>query len=225
MENKSMSNNKNNQNTQSYHTPHFNPYHYYPPYHYLPNYTEQNNYNIDNLYKNINSLKKDILHLQSLYYHDRMDINIANHYIDSSVKEINKLKFDINQMKNYYDNKYKIYDNRINNAFRKISRLEHNNKNKNDEQNDSSNIETRIIRINGESNNMPLFPLLSMLGENMKKNTNEKNDLLDSEDEYDENINLYEINNNEIDDDIIEIDMNINSIEDLIKIEIGRAHV
>ena len=86
-----MSNNKNNQNTQSYHTPHFNPYHYYPPYHYLPNYTEQNNYNIDNLYKNINSLKKDILHLQSLYYHDRMDINIANHYIDSSVKEINKL--------------------------------------------------------------------------------------------------------------------------------------
>lgn len=198
----------------------YNPYNIYP-YQYLPYYAEQNDYNIDNLYKNIDSLKRDISHLQSLYHYDRMDINIANHYIDSSVKEINKLKFDIGQMKNYYDNKYKIYDNRLNNAFKKIYKLEKNNK---DESNENpSNIETRIIRINGESNNMPLFPLLSMLGGNMKSNNVEKNDLLDSEDEYDDNINLYEENNNELneelnEEDIIEIDMNINTIDDLIKI-------
>ena len=233
MENTSMSNNQHN--SPSGYMPNFNntphnlykSYQSYPYYPYLPYYPDHNDNNIDNLYKNIDALKKDISYLQSLYYHDRMDINIANHYIDCSVKEINKLKQDINQMKIFYDNKYKQYDSRINNAYKKIYKLEKSNKKnineENNESNDNSpNIETRIIRINGESNNMPLFPLLSMLGGDMKNNNVKKNDLLDSEDEYDDNINLYEqINidiNDDDDDEIIEIDMNINTIDDLIKI-------
>jgi len=234
MENTSMSNNQQSRYIPQFHNtnqyPYYSGYPYYPnlPY-YVDNMVNSDNNidnNINNLYKNIDSLKKDISQLQSMYYHDKMDINIANHYIDCSVKEISKLKQDITQMKIFYDNKYKLYDSRLNNAYKKIYKLEkYNKKNTNEENSETNdntpNIETRIIRINGETNNMPLFPILSMLGGDMKNNNIKKNDLLDSEDEYDENINLYEhIEVNTNDDEIIEIDMNINTIDDLIKIGI-----
>ena len=176
---------------------------------------------------------QDLLQLKVLNYHNRTDINIANHYIDTSIIEINKLKSDISEIKSNCNKQFNNFNSRINNAYKKIDKLNkstHNSINKSNDQDSEPEIETKIIQIGG--NNMqgmpPIFPLLSMLGGmnnmNNMNNMNENaktNELIDSEDEYNENIDIYESisdNENIEDNDIIEIDMKINNIDDLINI-------
>ena len=75
----------------------------------------------------------------------------------------------------------------------------------------------KIIQISSPSNNLPFLPLLSHIFGTDKKE--EKNELLDSEDEYDDTINLYENPYNDSEEDnIIDINMKIETIDDLINI-------
>jgi hypothetical protein len=135
---------------------------------------------------------------------------------------MHKIKADIIDMKKYCTTQFNIYDKRLNNAFRKISNLEKNNTNK---KNEDPISETRIIKIGGNNSSSmpPLFPILSMFGgiNKDKDKEPETNELIDSEDEYNENVDVYEYESNEDMDimtDIIEVEMEINTIDDLINI-------
>ena len=195
---------------------------------------------INYLMNTIEQLKNDISQLKTLHYVDRNDINIANRFIDKSIYEISKLTHDINNLNVTIKNNGNIINSRINNAYKKIYdlekkiklnklRTEHNSDNedddklKNNKKLKSDNIITKIIKIDDPTTKgfPQIFQFLgSMLSPNIdnKDKYKDNNDLIDSEDDYDDTKDIYE-NINNIDSeiqDIIEINLNINTINDLL---------
>jgi len=226
---------------QSQYSPHQSQY-YYQNQRYSQNlhypqayssYTQQipNNYEYQHLFYDIEHIKKDLLQLKMLYNIDSNDVKIANSYIDNSIKQINKINLDIKQLNEKLNKHEQHIDNRMNNAYKKIYNLEgaiklkknkikdNENDTSSDNNSDTKGFTTKIIKINDISK--PSFiPLLgSMLfnssNETKKENTNE---LIDSEDEYDDAINVYSTIENLKDNDIIEINIEIKTLDELIEL-------
>jgi hypothetical protein len=200
------------------------------------NFNESSNYNLNDqlvyIKNSIDRLGYEIEKLKTLQQIERNDNYITNQYIDKSISEFNKIKNniqEINDNNTCTNNTFRTFDKRINDAFKKINKLNNdfdklNNKKSfkhKDKDNDGENEDQsfgKIIKISSPSQNLQLLPFLNLFG-GMDKKEEPKNELLDSEDEYDNLINVYEVDSsNEEDNDIIEFDEEIKSIDNLIEI-------
>ena len=160
-----------------------------------------------------------------LYNVDKTDVKIANSYIDKSISQINKIKIDIDDLNTKINKNNDVMNNRMNMAYKKIYNLEKSvrldklkNVNSKDN-NDNDNSITKIIRLDQNSKIPQFFPLLSgMICNNNNNKKSEKNELIDSEDEYNDDTDIYATIQNMIENDIIEINININDIDDLINL-------
>ena len=157
------------------------------------------NQSIDYNIREINNIKTYIENNQKINNSNFITYNTRLNY---AFKKINNLEKQLGYKK------HKTYNSYIPNIYSsnnkpditpmpttstasniKITPINHN---KNDISND-----TQIIKINDPST-MSFFPLFSMMGGSSKKNTT--NDLIDSEDEYDDSINVYDITDNKYPD-------------------------
>lgn len=203
------------------------------------NFNEPPHYNFNDqlmyIKNSIDRLGYEIEKIKTLQQIERNDYNITNQYIDRSISEFNKIKTniqEINDSNSHTDNKFRTFDKRINDAFKKINKLNDefdklNNKksykhkyknNDNKEEDDENKSFGKIIKISGPPQSLQLLPFLNLFG-GMDKKEESKNELLDSEDEYDNSINVYDsASSSEEDNDIIEIDNEIKCIDDLINI-------
>jgi hypothetical protein len=214
----------------------------------------QNMNNISYIKNSVDRLNYEIDKIKFENKIDNNDVKIANHYIDKSINEVMKIKNNISELYENNENnqkEFKTIDKRINDAFKRINKLENQSRNKsnNNSNKNSNNLNNRhvcedptcensedikdnkdnkVIRI---QSNMPsglqIFPLLNLLdkigGEQERKEP--PNELIDSEDEFDNELNVYENpyessseSESESESDIIEISDPIDSIDDLIKI-------
>ena len=170
-----------------------------------------------------------------LYNVDKTDVKIANSYIDKSISQINKIKIDIDSLNEKINKNNNTMNTRMNVAYKKLYNLEKsvrlnklkdvNSKDKDVNSKDkdvNDNSITKIIRLDPSSKMPPFFPLLSGMIFNNNNNSDnkksEKNELIDSEDEYNDDIDIYATIENNIENDIIEINININDIDDLINL-------
>ncbi len=213
----------------------------------------QNMNNISYIKNSVDRLNYEIDKIKFENKIDNNDVKIANHYIDKSINEVMKIKNNISELYENNENnqkEFKTIDKRINDAFKRINKLENQSRNKsnnnsnknsnnlnnrhicddptceNSEEDIKDNKDNKVIRI---QSNMPsglqIFPLLNLLdkiggGQERKEPPNE---LIDSEDEFDNELNVYENlydseSESESESDIIEISDSIDSIDDLIKI-------
>lgn len=197
-------------------------------------FNESLNYNFNDqliyIKNSIDKLGYEIEKIKTLQQIERNDYTITNQYIDKSINEFNKIKSNIEQINNnntLTNNTFRKFDKRINDAFKKINKLNDdidklnskkliNNRYKNIEDENDEQSFGKIIKISAPLKSQQLLPFLNLFG--MDKKEEPKNELLDSEDEYDNTINVYDIeSSNEEDNDIIEFDNEIKSIDDLIE--------
>ena len=183
-------------------------------------------YEIAEIKKNMDILYSDLNKIKSLQDLNNNNSVISNNFIDSSVEKFKHY----DETNKEFLSQMKLVDSRLNSAFRKIERIKKsvtkfndkndNNDNDNKEQDNGqlpNKIRKRIVM-------MPP-PMMSMFGGgggfdfNKEKSKDDGNDLIDSEDEYDMSSEIYmKPDISKIEEDIIEIKLEIQSISDLIEI-------
>ncbi len=192
---------------------------------------ESNNFIIANQF-----IDKSIKELMKM----KTDIQIINDKIDRKFKEFdNRINYaftkidkitqnnnNSNQMNPFMNTSIFSRPHIIKNPQRDIKQTRRHkhkineNCDEDEDENDNNQNNNKIIKITSHQPNMQLFPILSHIFGNQQENKS-KNELLDSEDEYDDNINVYDdlyALDEEEDDKIITINDEIKSIDDLIKI-------
>ncbi len=210
-------------------------------YQYIPLYLSE----LTEIKKNMEVLYSDFNKMKSLQELNNNNSVISNTFIDKTVEKF-KLYDETNQE---FLSQMKTVDARINSAFRKLERLKKNidkvkedekTKNNKEEENQDEEDEDEITsrktkkqkptikrRIIMSGPPPSIFPLMSMLGGiggqginfGMDKEKSTKNELIDSEDEYDMKSNIYlEPDLTKMEKDIIEVKLEIKSIQDLIDI-------
>jgi len=213
------------------HVPIQNPYYHYNPM----------MYELNEMKKNMEILYTDFNKLKSLQELNNNNSVLANTFIDKTVDKF-KLYDETNQE---FLSQMKVVDARLNSAFRKIDRIKKNvdkvnikeedKKNEDDEDNEDNDnekpnkkskpaIKRRIIMSGPPPSMFPLMSMLSGMGGSSEMNfgldkKEVKNELIDSEDEYDMKSEVYlQPDLTKMENDIIEVKLEINSITDLIEI-------
>jgi len=211
------------QSTQGYNpemqsTRAFNPYVSYNPQQQYFNMLGEQSTEIKKLKEYIEALKIDFEKLKTVSELTIKDAIVSNSFIDSTIEKF-KTQDELNTET---DNNLKNYDNRLNTAFKKIEKI--NNKLKNLDKQDKEQEENpneKSITIIKRGPETSINSILSHIFSSMTNSDQEsipKNDLLDSDDEF-EDIDLYVTPKiEELEKDINIIDTNIKTLEDLIAI-------